>query len=207
MIISDRWKATFTSKKQIIFLFVSLIALFVSFFLNNFMSTYADSVSGAPIGDFFLDLIPIQQVNFIFFWIAFFWCLAMFVYHLIIPRQLTFLLLSFALFVSVRALFITLTHLGPPANVAVIPSQLRFYAFESDLFFSGHVGGPLFFALLTDNKIFKRVALIYTLFMIVIVLIGHMHYSIDIFASLFIAHSLSVIVKIFHQKFSTLNKK
>lgn len=53
MIISDRWKATFTSKKQIIFLFVSLIALFVSFFLNNFMSTYADSVSGAPIGDFF----------------------------------------------------------------------------------------------------------------------------------------------------------
>jgi len=63
------------------------------------------------------------------------------------------------------------------------------------MFFSGHVGGPFLLALLTTNFRYRILALIYTGIMIIIVLLGHMHYSIDVFASLFIAHSIAEISK------------
>ena len=199
--LKDKWIQTFptpSSKWILIFGFCILIA---TFFLNNVMSTYADKVSGPSVHDLFLDAIPEQNVDFIFFWVALAWCITLFIYHLFRPAQLSFLLWGFALFIIVRSFFITLTHLGPPVTSSVIPPYLTFYSFHSDMFFSGHVGGPFFFALLTSNRVMRTVALAYTLFMIVIVLIAHTHYSIDIFASLFISHSLSVIMKKFENKY------
>lgn len=191
----QKWKDVLRTPQHIRCFILCFTALFASFFLNNAMSTYADKMQSNRVTDFFLDLLPLTDVNFVFFWIALTWCLGLFFYHLFNPQQLTFLIWSYALFISVRACFITLTHIAPPYNLAMIPSELKVYAFEADMFFSGHVGGPFFFALLTNNIRMRNLAISYTVFTIFIVLLGHMHYSIDVFASLFIAHSLSVVVK------------
>lgn len=193
--VKKRWQQFVPTPKRKIFALFSLLTLFVSFGINQFFSTYADRVQSNKVTDLFLDLLPVTDVNFIFFWIAFLWCIGLFFYHLLYPQQLAFLLWSYALFITTRALFISLTHVGPPDNLAVIPPELKVYAFEADMFFSGHVGGPFLFAMLTNNRTWKWVAIGYTALTLFVVLLGHMHYSIDVFAALFISHSLSVSLK------------
>jgi hypothetical protein len=191
----ERWYNFLPNRRRIQFLILAFFILFATFYLNNKCSAYADKVQGATLHDLLLDHIIVRDVNFIFFWIALCWCLCMFIYHIIYPKQMANLVWTYALFIAIRAIFITLTHMGPPSNLEQIPTALKFYAFSADMFFSGHVGGPFLLALLTTNFRYRILALIYTGIMIIIVLLGHMHYSIDVFASLFIAHSIAEISK------------
>ena len=99
-----------------------------------------------------------------------------------------------SVFVMVRCFFIALTHLGPPETLLIVPDELSYYSFNADLFFSAHVGTPFFYALLTSVESVKWTAITDSILMVVIVLMSHGHYSIDVFASFFIAHSLSVLM-------------
>lgn len=191
----QRWRNFLPNTRRVLFLILAYFTLFCTFFLNNICSAYADKVKGATLHDLLLDHIIVREVNFIFFWIALCWCLCMFIYHVLFPKQMAHLVWTYALFIAIRAVFITLTHMGPPSNLEDIPSALKFYAFSADMFFSGHVGGPFLLALLTSSVGYRILAFLYTVLMIIIVLLGHMHYSIDVFASLFIAHSIAIISK------------
>lgn len=200
----NRWYDFLPNKRRAYFLVFAYIALFATFHLNNICSKYADNVQGTKVGDFLLDQLPVFDVNLIFFWFALFWCLFMFFYHVIYPKQMAFLVWTYALFILIRAIFITLTHIGPPNNMEQIPEELKYYAFSADMFFSGHVGGPFLLALLVNNFRYRLIALFYTAIMIVIVLLGHMHYSIDVFAALFIAHSISIIAITLKRKLDSI---
>ena len=176
-------------------LFSGLLVLLASFILNYFTSSWVDTVATNSVGDLFLDAIPVFEINFLFFWAVLIFWLVIVVYHIIRPQQFAFLFWSIAVFVVVRCFFISLTHLGPPENAIVIPESLSWFNFNADLFFSGHVGAPFFVALLIRNQLLKCTIICYSFIMVVIVLMAHGHYSIDIFASYFIAHSLSILVK------------
>ena len=191
----SEWKEIFKSKKQILLLISGVCLLLSTFALNFFTSTWVDSIATNSVGDLFLDVIPVFEINFLFFWaVLIFWLIAV-AYHLYKPKQLAFILWGMAAFVILRCFFISLTHIGPPESAIDIPESLSWFNFSSDMFFSGHVGGPFFVALLVRNKLIKRIIIGYSLVMMVIVLMAHGHYSIDLFAAFFIAHSLSVLVK------------
>ena len=198
----SQWKEIFSSNKKIALLFVGIAALLSAFAVNNKVSTYVDHVQGPAVGDLILDNIPIYDLNFIFFWAVLLFWAGNIIYRLIFPKELPFILVSMSLFVMVRCFFIALTHLGPPENLLIIPDELSYYSFNADLFFSAHVGTPFFYALLTSVKIIKWTAILYSITMVVIVLMSHGHYSIDIFASFFIAHSLSVLMLKIKPKFT-----
>lgn len=192
----SQWREIVSSNKKIALFVVGISALLSAFAINNKVSTYVDHVHGhgPPVGDLILDNIPIYDLNFIFFWAVLLFWAGNIIYRLIFPKEFPFILVSMSLFVMVRCFFIALTHLGPPETLLVVPDELSYYSFNADLFFSAHVGTPFFYALLTSVKSVKWTAIIYSLLMVVIVLMSHGHYSIDIFASFFIAHSLSVLV-------------
>ena len=192
----SQWREIVSSNKKIALFVVGISALLSAFAINNKVSTYVDHVHGhgPPVGDLILDNIPIYDLNFIFFWAVLLFWAGNIIYRLIFPKEFPFILVSMSLFVMVRCFFITLTHLGPPETLLVVPDELSYYSFNADMFFSAHVGTPFFYALLTSVKSMKWTAIIYSIIMVVIVLLSHGHYSIDIFASFFIAHSLSVLV-------------
>ncbi len=167
----------------------------LGFVANNAVSTYVDRVQGPAVHDLILDHIPMLDLTFLFFWVVLVFWVSMLVYHLFYPRELSFVLWSLGVFIFVRMVFISLTHLGPPENVLTIPEELKYYSFTADLFFSGHVGAPFLLALTVKQKWIKRIAFVYAVSMVFIVLLSHGHYSIDIFASMFIAHSISVILQ------------
>ena len=190
----SQWREILSSNKKIALFVVGIAALLSSFAVNNTVSTYVDYAQGQAVGDLILDNIPIYDLNFIFFWAVLLFWAGNIIYRLIFPKEFPFILVSMSVFVMVRCFFIALTHLGPPETLLVVPDELSYYSFNADLFFSAHVGTPFFYALLTNVKSVKWTAVLYSIIMVVIVLMSHGHYSIDIFASFFIAHSLSVLM-------------
>jgi len=196
-----QWEEILSSKKKVALFVAGIAALLSSFAVNNKVSTYVDHVQGQAVGDLILDNIPIYDLNFIFFWAVLIFWLGNIIYRLIFPKEFPFILVSLSLFVLVRCFFISLTHIGPPETLLVVPDELSYYSFNADMFFSGHVGAPFFYALLTSVKNVKWIAIIYSIIMVVIVLMSHGHYSIDIFASFFIAHSLSILMLKLKPKF------
>ena len=197
----SQWKEILSSKKKVSLFIAGIAALLSSFAVNNKVSTYVDHVQGQAVGDLLLDNIPIYDLNFIFFWAVLIFWVGNIIYRLIFPKEFPFILVSLSLFVLVRCFFISLTHIGPPETLLVVPDELSYYSFDADMFFSGHVGAPFFYALLTSVKNVKWIAIIYSIIMVVIVLMSHGHYSIDIFASFFIAHSLSILMLKLKPKF------
>jgi len=196
-----QWEEILSSKKKVALFVAGIAALLSSFAVNNKVSTYVDHVQGQAVGDLILDNIPIYDLNFIFFWAVLIFWVGNIIYRLIFPKEFPFILVSLSLFVLVRCFFISLTHIGPPETLLVVPDELSYYSFNADMFFSGHVGAPFFYALLTSVKNVKWIAIIYSIIMVVIVLMSHGHYSIDIFASFFIAHSLSILMLKLKPKF------
>ncbi len=172
-----------------------VLFLLLAFVLNFFVSSWVDTVATASVGDLFLDRIPIFKIDFLFFWAVFIFWMFILTYHLIYPKQFGYICWSLAVFTLVRCFFISLTHLGPPETAIEIPESLSWFNFHADMFFSGHVGAPFLVALIINNTLFRYLIFIYCACMVVIVLMAHGHYSIDIFASFFISHSLSVLLK------------
>lgn len=189
------WKLIVCSKLYILNLIGGFLFCLFSFYLSNCFSEYADSVSGPPLKDFILDKLPILDVNILFFLISLLGWSLLLIYHIVKPNKLPYLLWCFGAFFLVRAFFIVLTHIGPPVNMLNYQNIFSFNVYKADLFFSGHTGAPFFLALLTSNSRLRILCVIFSILMGATVLLGHIHYSIDVFASFFITHSLVVIIK------------
>jgi len=108
------------------------------------------------------------------------------------PNRVPFALKSMALFLLVRAVFVSLTHIAPSPIEPPTPAPFfNSIFYGSDLFFSGHTGVPFLAALsFWHMPLLRQIFLAATGFFGAIVLLGHYHYSIDVLAALFITHGI-----------------
>lgn len=109
------------------------------------------------------------------------------------PRRIPFMFYSLALFFFIRAGFVTLTHIAPfPLRSDFdFGVTIRHYFFGSDLFFSGHTGSPFLMALLFWHEWRLRIMfLAWSVFFAFVVLLGHLHYSIDVASAFFITYTI-----------------
>jgi hypothetical protein len=91
-----------------------------------------------------------------------------------------------------------MTHIAPPANALYIQGEDIFHRISSgdDLFFSAHTGLPFLLTLIFWNeKYLKYFFLFSTLVGGTAVLLGHLHYSIDVFSAVFITFGVFQISK------------
>lgn len=193
------WK----DKDFLISLTLGLILLIVSFFINYFAGLYATSSQSNSVSDIILDHLPVYNVDFIFF--EGFFILWIFVISILLykPRSIPFAIKSIALFILIRAAFITLTHLRESPNSLLEPDSMfqNIFTFGGDLFFSAHTGLPFLLALIFwKNKKLRLLFLITSFVFAVSVLLGHLHYSIDVFAAFFITYSIYQIARKFFAK-------
>lgn len=186
--------------------FDGILLLFASLIINYIAGTYATLRASNPVGDLLLDNLPVVNVNIIF--IYGFSLFVLFIAALLAsqPKKIPFVLKSMALFIIIRAVFMVLTHIGPS------PEQLFFeggrivgkFTFGADLFFSAHTGLPYLMALIFWADL--RVRIIFILLSIIFgisVLLGHLHYSIDVFAAYFITYSIFAMAqKLFAKDFN-----
>jgi len=101
-----------------------------------------------------------------------------------------------AVFIATRAFMISVTHLGVYPG-QIVPDPGFFDGIYSALnlqagyFFSAHTGLPILMALIYwDEKFWRYVFLAFSLIFGISVLLAHVHYSIDVFASPFMTYSI-----------------
>ncbi len=171
----------------------SWVILVCSLLINFYAGTYATEKASNPVTDLILNNIPVFDVDGIFVWGAFavVGCIALACFKY--PRRIPFTLKTIGLFVIIRSIFITLTHLAPfPTQTVFDPVKFAsYFMFGGDLFFSGHTGLPFLIALVFwDNLFFRRSFILLSLIFGTVALMGHLHYSIDVFAAFFITYAI-----------------
>lgn len=182
----------------------------ISLYINRLASVYALHSASKAVTDIILDNTPVFDVNLIVTTGAFLFFLFVTLMALAHPKKIPYLLKSTALFIIIRSIFITLTHLGPvPVQSYIDPANFfSSYNLGTDYFFSGHTGLPFLMALIFWDKPWIRyVSLVISVVFGASVLLGHLHYSIDVFAAFFITYSIFVIAQKFFPKDYSLSIK
>ncbi|HNP99088.1 MAG TPA: phosphatase PAP2-related protein [Bacteroidia bacterium] len=173
--------------------FIVSLLLLVSFSgIFNWFFDYAESRMGVQLSDPLLDILPVHNVS----WVVFFFlysgiALALFSNwnH---PKALLLTLQTYILVTLVRILSITLFPLEPPAGYVPLREPIvQFFTnggriISKDLFFSGHVStiSTMYFGVTHKGR--KSLLAFFVIMVGFLVLVQHVHYTIDvIFAPLF----------------------
>ncbi|MES2023519.1 MAG: phosphatase PAP2-related protein [Patescibacteria group bacterium] len=203
----QHYKEYFSNKSFVISFILGVLALVVSYMAQFYSSLYATSMSSSPVTDIILSNTRVYDVDGIFVYGSVALVLLVLCIGLTRLNYAPFIMKSVALFTFIRSIFISLTHVSPfPTHVIISSDFFRdrlFYGIftGNDLFFSGHTGVPFLLALIFwEHKILRIVFLCFSGIFAVVVLLGHLHYSIDVLAAFFISYSIYEISNKFFKK-------
>lgn len=172
----------------------SVILLVLSFVLSFYAGSFATKYISNPVTDIILDNVPVVNVDFIFVEGSLLFWLFVGILLVMHPQRIPFVFKGLTLFVLVRSTFIIMTHLAPYPTMSKFDANglMQSFTFGGDLFFSGHTGSPFLLTLIfwKDPKL-RLTFLAATALFGSAVLLGHLHYSIDVFAALFISYGIN----------------
>lgn len=181
---------------------VGATALVVALTINIFAGRLADAngEKAHPSPDLLLSWLPRWDTSILFIY-GFAFLLAWLAYAAVRyeRRRIPRILWAYAILVAVRAFFIILTPMHTPPDHAVLVGDPIFDAFgrfltaKHDLFFSSHTAMPFLAYLLFRDKWVSLSFLAISILMAATVLIGRLHYSIDVFAAFFITYALHTL--------------
>ena len=186
-----------------IFLFstaLSSVFFIISMFINYLAVTYSLEEAGNSTTDILLQHLPVVNTDIIFSQGALLFVFFILILFVLEPKIISFTLKSIALFICVRSVFVIMTHLGPPiGHISTHLVDMGYVSQGADLFFSGHTGIPFLMSLLFwDNKFLRYLFLFCSVLAGAAVILGHLHYTIDVFSAYFITHGIYLIaLKIF----------
>lgn len=172
------------------------VGLFLlSLMVMNFANIFAVKNQGNAVPDIILSNVPVFDIDgIILLWV--FVVIGVVVALLVLePKRIPFLLKSVAVFILIRSVFITMTHLGPFPEQAETTTNVFLRAIglggTADFFFSGHTGLPFMLSLMfAANKKLRLLFLVSSVGLGIGMLLTHLHYSIDVFAAFFITYTI-----------------
>jgi len=201
------YKEYFTDKNFLISIVDGFLLLGVSLIMQFFISGYVNSLPSEPVTDLILSNIRVFDVDGIFVYGS---VILVFIGLYIIfrrPNYIPFTAKSVALFTLIRSIFVILTHISAfPTHMVVSSVFFNKEVFNgvftgNDLFFSGHTGLPFLLSLIFwEYKTPRTIFLGFSVLFGVVVLLGHIHYSIDVLAAFFITYSIFQICKFLFKK-------
>ncbi len=179
-------------------LLIGIGFLIFSLIVQKLANSYVSSLQGIPVEDLFWGHLPFLNIEALIIQgslLAGLLTLICFICH---PNLLNFGTRAVALFIAIRSFFIILTHLGQnPYQIVFEHTDFGFWAYNllfntsNDYFFSGHTGIPFLLALISWRKrLWRYIFLSSSCILGISMLIGRLHYSIDIFAAPFITFSI-----------------
>ncbi|MEI7513300.1 MAG: phosphatase PAP2-related protein [bacterium] len=188
------YKKYFSDKFYLESLFAGMVALFGSLIVNFYAGTYATERASNPVTDIVLSNTPVYDLDGFFVFGPIVLILFVALLCLIRPQKLPFILKSTALFVIIRSVFISITHIGPfPDQMTIVTGAniIKDFTFGGDLFFSAHTGLPFLMALIFyKNKTLRYLFIGIAVLFGGVVLLSHRHYSIDVLSAFFITYTI-----------------
>ena len=191
----------FKNKEFVISLITGVVLLVASFVVSVYAVDYANKSISNSVTDIVLSNTRVYNVDGIFVYgaVLLVVCVALICY--IRPQRMPFIFKSIALFTLIRSFFISLTHIAPYPEHIAISSSIFTTLFPTiftgdDLFFSGHVGLSFLMALiLWEYPFWRTLFLAFSVLFGIVVLLGHLHYSIDVASAFFITFTIFMIAK------------
>jgi len=193
----------FGDKAFIVNFVVSVVFLIFAIIMNFLAGIYATERASNAVTDIILSNVPVFDIDWFFLYGPLLLWGFVFVLLLYRPNKFPFTLKSIALLVLIRSFFVTLTHIGPfPTHTDLEQTNiLAIYLSGSDLFFSGHTGLPFLMALVFwDNPRLRHLFILMSVLFGIVVLLGHLHYSIDVLAAFFITYTVFHLCTIFFRR-------
>lgn len=181
----------------------AVVALSLSTIINYYAGTYATEQASNSVTDIVLSNTPVFDVDGIFIYGSFF--LMVFIVALLLahPKRIPFTLYSLTLFILIRSIFISLTHLGPFPSQTILDlgNVANKFIFGGDLFFSGHTGIPFLMALIFwKERTLRYIFIAWSILFGVTALLGHLHYTIDVLSAFFITYTIFHISEMVFKK-------
>jgi membrane-associated phospholipid phosphatase len=183
---SDAWQLKrFRNKTIIALLLVAIILIMLPTFF-----AFIEKRDGMVLQDYVLDAVPAMDVSIPTFTII--WSVVLLVFYRIYQNPRLFLLVAygFILMCVLRMLTISLLPLNPPPGLIVLKDPIANIAYggngifiTKDLFYSGHTGNMFLFFLCLQHKWDKIIALTASFLVGILVMVQHIHYSIDVIAA------------------------
>jgi hypothetical protein len=185
-------KVLWSDRFFVIAVMIGFLFFACSLLANYGATQYAAAEAANPTTDILLDNLPVVNTDIIVSEGALLF--VVFIGFLFVkePRVIPFTLKSVAMFIFVRSFFVIMTHYGPfPDHITTDLDGLRYIGSAADLFFSGHVGLPFLMALLFwENKHLRLTFLVCSVIAAAAVILGHLHYTIDVFSAFFITYGI-----------------
>jgi hypothetical protein len=190
---SEAWASPVFRKKVIVgvLLFAAILLILPSFF------SVIEARQGIVLNDFLLHLIPSMDFSVLIFILV--WSTFLLVLTRCIQQPAIFLMiLYFLIFITLtRILTISIIPLDPPTGLIILKDPLTSLSYggsgvfiTKDLFFSGHTSNLFMFYLCLQKKRDKQFALFTSLLVGSLVLVQHVHYSIDVIGAIVFTYLL-----------------
>ncbi len=201
----ENWKKTWLSPfKRQKMITGSVIMLFVVLLLPFFFS-YIEKRKGVLINDWLLAQIQPSNVSVIIFTIIWGLILLIVIRAISSPSIYITFCWTYVFVCTARVISISLVPLAPPVGFIPLTDPLTsvFYGhavITKDLFFSGHVSTLTLIALCLKRKTDKVIAWVAVITVAFLLLVQHIHYTIDVLAAPVIVYALYRLTRNFLYK-------
>lgn len=193
--LTSNWKRSLSSNIERSLIFIgTLLMLLISFSLPSFFNII-EKRKGLVLNDWLLQLLPPHNES-IFIFIIIWGIIALVVYRVYQkPGIYIKYIWVFILVCLARVITISLVPLSPPVGFIRLTDPITgiFYGdsnITKDLFFSGHTSTVFLAFLCLEKKSDKIISLFATIAVASLLLIQHVHYTIDILAAPFFVYLL-----------------
>lgn len=182
---------------------ITAVTVFVSGALQ--FPTYFKNIqkrTGTDLNDFVLAHIPFIDVSTYIFAIIYGLLIYMILRVLMKPQLFLLFALTFVIETVFRMTTIYFFPLNPPADLVILHdtfAQILIYGdtepITKDLFFSGHTATMVMICLFVEGRKEKIISIIATFALVTLLLIQHVHYTVDIIGALFFTYISYLIAR------------
>jgi hypothetical protein len=198
--IRESWKQTISESSNRLKLIVGSALIFIILVMMPQFFNKIEKRDGVVLNDWVLAQIPSHNVSVAIFVII--WGMALLILYRALYNPKIYIVYVWALIVVslVRMATISFVALNPPIGLIPLADPLTgiFYGehmITKDLFFSGHIATLTLIFLCLDKKRDKIIGVFAILIVACLLLVQHIHYTIDIVASPIITYTCYRLAK------------
>jgi hypothetical protein len=199
--INQNWRYAWRNRIFRIDLILGTIALAVlAIFTYYFFDYIENRPGGVVMNDWVLRMLPAEDVSLPIVFLELSVILLFLVRAITNPAMVITFLIAYIFVLLTRSITIGITQLRPPIGLIELKDPLADLIYRSklsnrDLFYSGHASLLFLFYLCSYKKIDKYYILFAVISVSMLLLIQHVHYTVDVICAPFFAYSCYWIAK------------